>query len=535
LATASAIFAAVGITARAGAGHAPTANDPASTEAMSDRRVTRCRARVRRPRAELALDVEQAVVLADPVRPAQRARLDLTAARAHREVGDGGVLGLAGAVRDHGGPAGLARHANRIEGLGEGSDLVQLDQDRVGSALRDPALEDLGVGHEDIVADDLDAVALLRGLRRPAGPVPFGEAVLDGADGIAGDPVLVEGDHLLRGLRGPLALEHIAAVLVDLGSGRVQGDGDVLARAVAGLLDTGEHELDGLAVARQVGRKAALVADGRGEPLRLEDRLELLEDFGPPAKGFGEVGRAHREDHELLEVDRVVRVGAAVDHVHHRSGHQRGRLPADVPVERDPRHCRSGVGRGERHAEDGVCAEARLRVGAVELDHGPVERRLLLEAAEGETGDGLGDLAVHVLDRFEHPLAAEALRVAVAQLEGLAGARRSPRRNRRLTPNAVRSRQLDAHGRISARIQNLPSLNCCDRHLRHLFLPRFLSRKGNGVAAQLAGPEALRQNRARAGPQKLARISHQVASWGRSFRISVMAPPMTGNVPAPRS
>ena len=53
-------------------------------------------------RAELLLDPQQLVVLGDPVRARRRARLDLAGVRRDREVGDRRVLGLAGAVRDHG-------------------------------------------------------------------------------------------------------------------------------------------------------------------------------------------------------------------------------------------------------------------------------------------------------------------------------------------------------------------------------------------------------------------------------------------------
>src|SRR3546814_4779082 len=53
------------------------------------------------------------------------------------EVGDGGVLGLAGAVRHHRRVGGGVRHLHRLQGLAEGADLVHLDQDGVGDALAD--------------------------------------------------------------------------------------------------------------------------------------------------------------------------------------------------------------------------------------------------------------------------------------------------------------------------------------------------------------------------------------------------------------
>jgi hypothetical protein len=49
--------------------------------------------------------------------------------------------------------------SSTVEGLGERADLVDLDQDRVGDALVDAAGQALGVGDEQVVADELHPVA----------------------------------------------------------------------------------------------------------------------------------------------------------------------------------------------------------------------------------------------------------------------------------------------------------------------------------------------------------------------------------------
>jgi hypothetical protein len=46
----------------------------------------------------LLFNPKELIVLGNPLGPAQRAGLDLPGARRHREVGDGRVLGLAGAM-----------------------------------------------------------------------------------------------------------------------------------------------------------------------------------------------------------------------------------------------------------------------------------------------------------------------------------------------------------------------------------------------------------------------------------------------------
>src|SRR5690606_25707030 len=53
--------------------------------------------------AELFFDAQELVVLGHAVRARQRAGLDLAAVGGDRQVGDGGVFGLARAVAHHGG------------------------------------------------------------------------------------------------------------------------------------------------------------------------------------------------------------------------------------------------------------------------------------------------------------------------------------------------------------------------------------------------------------------------------------------------
>src|SRR5690606_945931 len=108
---------------------------------------------------ELLLDAQELVVLVDALAAGGRAGLDLAGVDRHRQVGDRRVLGLTGTVGDHRGEAVALRERDGVEGLGEGTDLVELDQQGVRRALLDAAGEALGVGDEQVVADDLDALA----------------------------------------------------------------------------------------------------------------------------------------------------------------------------------------------------------------------------------------------------------------------------------------------------------------------------------------------------------------------------------------
>ena len=63
-----------------------------------------------------------------------------------------------------------------VEGLGQGADLVYLDENCVCSAQSDTLLDTLGVGDEQVVADDLNLVAEALGHQLPAFPVVLAHA-----------------------------------------------------------------------------------------------------------------------------------------------------------------------------------------------------------------------------------------------------------------------------------------------------------------------------------------------------------------------
>ena len=140
--------------------------------------------------------------------------------------------------RDDGGIAVAAGELDGVEGLGDGADLIDLDEDGVGDFLRDALLEAFGVGDEEVVADELDLMADEIGEVFPAGPVVFGEAVLDGQDGVLAGPVGPELGHLFGGEFALIGL--LEGVLAggfgeELAGGGVEGEGDVVEWAEAGL------------------------------------------------------------------------------------------------------------------------------------------------------------------------------------------------------------------------------------------------------------------------------------------------------------
>ena len=74
-----------------------------------------------------------------------------------------------------------------------------LTSSALADALVDALLEPLGVGDEQVVADDLHPVADRRGQRRPALPIVFGQRVFDRHQRVGVEQLGVELRHLLGG------------------------------------------------------------------------------------------------------------------------------------------------------------------------------------------------------------------------------------------------------------------------------------------------------------------------------------------------
>ncbi len=75
---------------------------------------------------------------------------------------------------DHHSEIGVLGQPNRLEGFRERPNLVQLDENRVGRLFVDSPLENPGIGHEKVVADDLQALPQFRGQTTPTRPIALG-------------------------------------------------------------------------------------------------------------------------------------------------------------------------------------------------------------------------------------------------------------------------------------------------------------------------------------------------------------------------
>ena len=254
---------------------------------------------------------------------------------------------------------------------------------------------------------------------------------------------------------------------------------------VARRLDRLDDQFAGFLVALEVGREPALVADRWSRSPCLCSSFQRVEGLGAVAQRLGEVRRADGHDHELLEVDAVVGVLAAVEDVHHRHRQAHGADAAEIGVERQFRRCGRRARHRHRDAEDGVGARAcpcsacrrasiiSASISAWRAGSRPIKRG--------------SDCLIDVGDGLEHALAAVARLVAVAKLHRLVLARRGAGRHGGGRDRSVVEAHANPDGRISPGIEDLERLNGCDfRHPCPLdLMPCAISRIASAAMSQI--------------------------------------------------
>ena len=183
----------------------------------------------------------------------------------------------------------------------------------------------------------------------------------------------------------------------------------------------------------------------------MQDLLERVENFGTVAQRLTQRRRTDRHDHEFLEVDRRVRVGTAIDDVHHRHRQNLRVGSAEVFVERHAELRGRGLGHRHRNTENRIRTKVLLGRAAIEREHRGIDRRLLGRTV---TKERRSDLVVHVVDGLEHTLSKEALLVAVAKLNSFMLTGRCSRRNRRAADGTAVQLDIDFNSRIAARVDD---------------------------------------------------------------------------------
>ena len=321
-------------------------------------------------------------------------------------------------MRNNRAHARVLRHLDGIKRFTDGADLIQLDQDCVAGAQGNTLSKPLRVRNKQVVADELHLIAQLLRHLLPAFPVFFVKTVLDRIDRIFLDKALPVRNQLIRsevsaGLG--LMIEALAFLALPFRGCCIHRKDKIPAGFIARVPDRLQDMLDCIFIACKIRRKAAFVSDCRCFAFRFQKLLQRVENFGRPAKAFPKCRCAGRHNHEFLCVNGIRRVRAAVQNIHHRDRKRIRVHAAEEPVQRQIQRLRGRVCRRDRNCENGIGAEDRLVLRAVQLAHDSVDFVDVRSIHACKCGR---DLLIDICDSLGDTLASEFCFVAVPQLEG---------------------------------------------------------------------------------------------------------------------
>ena len=158
------------------------------------------------------------------------------------------------------------REFDAVERLGERANLIHFDENRVRDAAVDGFPQELDVGDEEVVADELHLRAHGVGQLFPAVPIVFRAAVFERDDGKFLCQLLVIGNQLLDiALRAIGFLEHILLLfcIVKLRRGDIERDEDFFAELVARFFHRLDDGRQRVVRTFELRREPALVAHRR--------------------------------------------------------------------------------------------------------------------------------------------------------------------------------------------------------------------------------------------------------------------------------
>ena len=141
-----------------------------------------------------------------------------------------------------------------------------------------------------------------------------------------------------------------------------------------------------------------------------------MEDLHAHAQPLAETFCPDRADHELLKINRGIRVCAAVDDIHHRDRQTFRIDAADVTVKRQVDAFRAGMERRHGNRENRIGAEFLFIRSPVKFEHRTVKCGLIQHIHADQC---FGDFPVDMSDRLKNSFSPVALLVAVTQFQRL--------------------------------------------------------------------------------------------------------------------
>ncbi len=191
----------------------------------------------------------------------RRTGLDLSGGQSHGQVGDRRILGLTASMARDARVSVAMSQLNGFDRLGQCTDLIHLDQNAVGDSAVDASLKPFGVGHKQVITDQLDLRTNAVGQLLPGIPIVFRATVFDRANWILVDPLGQEVDHLITAQLLAIDRVGLRLLVVELGRCYVQGDVDLLAWLVAGSLNRFHDQVEGFLIAAEVRSETTFITD----------------------------------------------------------------------------------------------------------------------------------------------------------------------------------------------------------------------------------------------------------------------------------
>ena len=263
-------------------------------------------------------------------------------------------------------------------------------------------------------------------------------------------------DHL--GSRFGAALELIGTVLVELRGSHVERQRHVFSGGVAGSSYGFREELESSPVGGKIRRESPFIPDVRREFAFGQDLLEGVVDLDTHPQRIGKTRRSGRHQHELLDVDRVGRVGAAVEHIQHGDRKDPRRRPTQVLEERDAELAGRGTRHAQGHGQDGVGAQVGFVGSAVQVEHHLIDELLV---GGIDTDQCRCENLVDIGNGPRYALSAEAVST-ISKLHGFERPCRRTAGNRRPTKATASKTDFSLHGGVPTAVEDFTGPDFAD-------------------------------------------------------------------------
>src|SRR5579863_1806814 len=416
-----------------------------------------------RRRAKRFFDAQRFVPFRHPLRSRKGANLELTGAPTDSEMNDSNVLRLAGASRNnraHAGATGFIAGGFRFA---DRTRLIDLDERRIDAFVAGGGANALGAGNQEIVADNLNAIADRRVEAKKALGVVFRKRVFNRQDRIALAPAQQIFRKSVTIQFAAFEAKTIAAVAPEFRSGDVERDRNLFAGRKASTLDRSHQRIKRFFIVRKGRPPAAFVRDALQQAAFDHDLSRGAIDFRCYLQRLRETAGARRHDHEVLNIDPSAGMSAAAENLNFRQGDERRPGAGKIAPQRQIATRRRGGERRQRNRGQRIAAKPRFIRRSVECDEPRIDAHLVEWI---ETGERRRDLVAQTGQRALHIKAAKT-NAAVAFVDRFAATARRPGRRNAAPDRAVAQGHFRLDRRPSARIPNATAFYRLDDRFAH--------------------------------------------------------------------